>query len=331
MDSGFPRWSWRISSDIHNNFPYQQSDRFKVSRTSPARDRRSNQNIFKCYRCGQFGHLIKQCKSERKTYKSVKNIRRDQIRLQDFIQKKLCSNFPFFELDDSEFRKATSRYQCGPRLEIENLKREIAYLNELNETEDIDNQIKQIKRENSDVKEQLKITEDEYDELAKEFTAYKEQSTYGILIEDWNELVEENIKLCKDKKQYGRVIQDLTNQLEEQKSIVRSLEQQTAAKIQELQREISDYRQERENIDYQVTLNEELKEWMKLCHEQCDRIKHYKSEIERLESSNSETSKIYQFPHNGAQRRHVPHQRGNRNSRRAGPGRAYRRGNVNQN
>ncbi|CAG2243124.1 unnamed protein product [Mytilus edulis] len=68
----------------------------------------TNSNIDKtvrCFRCGQTGHFYKQCAEIR--IKSKKKLNRDFERLSLFIQRKTCENFPFLNLDDAEFRKAT--------------------------------------------------------------------------------------------------------------------------------------------------------------------------------------------------------------------------------
>ena len=59
----------------------------------------------KCYRCGELGHYIKQCRSDKVRIKSPKKIHRDNERLRMFLQKKCCEHLPFSSLDDSEFRK----------------------------------------------------------------------------------------------------------------------------------------------------------------------------------------------------------------------------------
>ncbi|CAG2244932.1 unnamed protein product [Mytilus edulis] len=92
-----------------NNQPF-----FLENGYNPERSERSdflrvpNSNIVKtvrCFRCGQTGHFYKQCAEIR--IKSKKKLNRDLERLSIFIQRKTCENFPFFNLDDSEFRKAT--------------------------------------------------------------------------------------------------------------------------------------------------------------------------------------------------------------------------------
>ncbi|CAG2256464.1 unnamed protein product [Mytilus edulis] len=68
----------------------------------------TNSNIDKtarCFRCGQTGHFYIQCADIR--INSKKKLNRDFERLSLFIQRKTCENFPFFNLDDAEFRKAT--------------------------------------------------------------------------------------------------------------------------------------------------------------------------------------------------------------------------------
>jgi hypothetical protein len=50
-----------------------------------------------------------------KTFKYSKN----KSRLQEFIiRKKTCSNFPFHQLDDSQFQKTVSKFHFGLRLQI---------------------------------------------------------------------------------------------------------------------------------------------------------------------------------------------------------------------
>ena len=56
------------------------------------------------------------------------------------------------------------------------------------------------------------------------------------------------------------MIQDLTDQLQEQKSITRSLEEQMKSKLEELENERSEYRELCEKMDYNISLNEEIRE-----------------------------------------------------------------------
>ena len=99
------------------------------------RKRKNNIDV-KCYRCEQIGHFRKQCNSNTKKQKSVKNIARDESRLQDFIRMKTVSKFHF-----------------GLRLEVHNLNEVIDFLDKT----DLDaiNKIIGLKKENADLKEEL--------------------------------------------------------------------------------------------------------------------------------------------------------------------------------
>ena len=152
----------RSFSPYHINEFYQSS--------GFTRKRRNNIDV-KCYRCGQFGHFRKQCNSDTKNQTSMKNIARDQSRLQDCIRMKTCSNFPFHQLDDSEFRKAVSKFHFGLRLQIIEL---------IEENDDIiireSKGISNWKAKLSTLKEQLKNANDQQDKIKSEFEIFKKES-----------------------------------------------------------------------------------------------------------------------------------------------------------
>ena len=105
------------------------------------RKRKNNIDV-KCYRCEQIGHFCKQCNSNTKKQKSVKNIARDKSRLQDFIRMKTVSKFHF-----------------GLRLEVHNLNEVIDFLDKT----DLDaiNKIIGLKKENADLKEELSTVKEQ--------------------------------------------------------------------------------------------------------------------------------------------------------------------------
>ena len=90
-----------------------------------------------------------------------------------------------------------------------------------------------------------------------------------------DELVDEKINLDISQINNDRMIQNLTEQLQEQTSIIRSLEEQTKSKLEELENDRTEYCELCEKMDYKISLNEEIREWRKL--KQSDRIQHYKS------------------------------------------------------
>ena len=110
MSFGFPTWHWQCSPDIRSFSPYDVNEFYQSSGFT--RKRKNNIDV-KYNRCGQIGHFRKQCNSDTKKQISMKNIARDKSRLQEFIRKKTCSNFPFHQLDDSQFQKTVSRFHFG--------------------------------------------------------------------------------------------------------------------------------------------------------------------------------------------------------------------------
>jgi hypothetical protein len=122
------------------------------------------------------------------------------------------------------------------------------------------------------VKDQLKNAKDERDKIKSDFEIYKKES-----VEEYNELHVEKIKLHFIKINSDRTIEELTDQLQEQKSTIRLLEEQTKSKLEELENERSICRDLSEKMDYKISLNEEIRKWRKLCYEQSDKIQHYMS------------------------------------------------------
>lgn len=122
------------------------------------------------------------------------------------------------------------------------------------------------------MKDQLKNAKDERDKIKSDFEIYKKES-----VEEYNELHVEKIKLHFIKINSDRTIEELTDQLQEQKSTIRSLEEQTKSKLEELENERSICRDLSEKMDYKISLNEEIRKWRKLCYEQSDKIQHYMS------------------------------------------------------
>jgi len=74
-------------------------------------------------------------------------------------------------------------------------------------------------------------------------------------------------------------------------------------------------------MDYKISLNEEIREWRKLCYEQSDKIQHYKS-LELGSSSNHHQLSALNNTQRGYNHRH----RWRRNPRIIGS--AYRRGTI---
>ena len=308
MNFGLPTLNWQCSPDMRSFSPYHVNEFYQSSGFT--RKRRNNMDV-KCYRCGQIGHFRKHCNSATKKQKSMKNIARDKSRLQDFIRMKTCSNFPFHQLDDSEFRKAVSKFHFGLRLQIIELIEENGDII-IRENKGISNW----KAKLSTVKEQLKNANDQQDKIKSEFEIFIRVSD-----EKCNELVEEKFNLDISQINSERMIQNLTDQLQDQKSIIRSLEEQTKSKLEELENERSICRELCEKMDYKISLNKEIREWRKRCYEQSDRIQHYKS-LELDSGSNHHS----QSELNTTQRGHNHRQRGRRNPRIIGS--TYRRGTI---
>ncbi|CAC5422828.1 unnamed protein product [Mytilus coruscus] len=106
------RFNWWCPPDLGkkcnvNNQPFFVENGYNLERSDFLRVTNSNiDKTVRCFRCGQSGHFYKQCCAEIRI-KSKKMLDRDFERLSLFIQRKTCENFPFFTLDDAEFRKAT--------------------------------------------------------------------------------------------------------------------------------------------------------------------------------------------------------------------------------
>ena len=130
------------------------------------------------------------------------------------------------------------------------------------------------------MKDQLKNAKDERDKIKSDFEIYKKES-----VEEYNELYVEKIKPDFIQITSDRTIQELSDQLQGQTSIIRSLEEQTKSKLEELENDRSVYRELCEKMDCKISLNKEIREWRKLYYEQSDRIQHYKS-LELGSSSN---------------------------------------------
>lgn len=97
------------------------------------------------------------------------------------------------------------------------------------------------------------------------------------------------------------------------------MKEQTKLKLEELENERSICRDLSEKMDYKISLNEEIREWRKLCYEQSDKIQHYMS-LELGSSSNPQSAL------NATQRGYNHRHRGRRNPRIIGS--AYRRGTI---
>ncbi|CAC5359779.1 unnamed protein product [Mytilus coruscus] len=105
------RFNWWCPPELRrkcnmNNQPFFVENAYNPERSDFLRVVNSNiDKTVRCFRCEQTGHFYKQCAEIR--IKSKKKLDRDFERLSSFIQRKTCENFPFFTLDDAEFRKAT--------------------------------------------------------------------------------------------------------------------------------------------------------------------------------------------------------------------------------
>ena len=102
---------------------------------------------------------------------------------------------------------------------------------------------------------------------------------------------------------------------------MRSLEVQTKLKLIELENDRSVFRELCEKMVYKISLNKEIREWMKMCNEQSYRIQHYKS-LELCSGLSHHPQSKLNTTQRGRNHRH----RGRRNPRMIGS--AYRRGTI---
>ena len=148
------RWSLQPAPQTWNSQGWKfGQDRFNALRNSVSPCDLSvfkpSRRALRCFRCGESGHTFRNCTSEKRVKSQAKLIR-DAERLQQFIRRKTCENFPFASLDNSDFRKVlkqNSVSSCQVNLlavKIKNLSQEKQKLENIIDT--IKDQLKENKR-----------------------------------------------------------------------------------------------------------------------------------------------------------------------------------------
>ena len=286
MDQGYfglPRWNLWCTPGPRNFNVYDRSTKQACFRCE-----KSNFGPFyhtqnrKCYRCGNFGHIAKECRAESRKPKSITRIQRDRARIIEFINRKTCAVFPFSVLDDSEYQELNSKSHSGLRLENKNLRECVEYLDNIAtdlSDKDYENKrkVKSLQQEILDLKvvhsSNQKCIQDLKNEIAVLEKEQKESATeLSNHVDDKLLLVQQNDQLQGD--------------LEEQRQIVRRLEHQIATSTQELEKEKADYHSALRELDFKVYLNEEIKDWRKMCEEKNESIQYFRNlwEISKAET-----------------------------------------------
>lgn len=253
---GYPKWSNWCPSQTHRLMKNEHLDRdlnFRGTQTHDYslpqiygfqhQERRTYTSGYKCFRCGKYGHLIKQCKSDVKKPKSANKIKRDRERLQNFMIQKLCQIFPFSELDDSDFLNTVTDIHSGFRLEMQHLNKEIdhyyqAWLDHSVISNKLRREASHLHLENSKLRENI-------EELKTQLS----------------ELQGEKVK----RAELESVNRTLSGQLQDEQRKVRELREHIRKSSQELEDEKAEYRNALKEMEYKMFFDRELEEWKQLC------------------------------------------------------------------
>ena len=141
----------------------------------PARQR--NQKQLRCFRCLETNHIAKNCNSEIRV-KSEKKIKRDLDRLNQFIMRKTCKNFPFATLDNLDFTKTIKTSRQGQSNKILREVNAVTLENEklLNEKKHLEDVIDAIKEKSKEEKRAMMKNIEELTSENKDFRTKLQKS-----------------------------------------------------------------------------------------------------------------------------------------------------------